>query len=440
MVKTGCGSPDGMTPHPAGTPDAGTVDAGPDAETPDAGTPDAGTPDAGTPDAGTPDAGTPDAGTPDAGTPDAGTPDAGTPDAAMPDAAVPDAAVPDAAVPDAATPDAAVPDAAVPDAGTPDAGTPDASTPDAGTPPADVLIPSRTVTFTCLGDPCPWGDSVSTQAVVWPASEGTVNTQLGYLVSAGMFLPGERANGTDISIETGEATVYWGFPDEEPLHWLATLQVGDAFHVDGIPSDSVLSVQSDSPFTSRITLPPSTDPGPGGNPANAISSTQAVWRCNLPGCTFPAWTGAVIHWPPWAAYQSNARAGDQSRSVFTADGTPLFPYMGSWAQGCEVIAESGVVLIIEWQRGTNMWRETWLYPRQSHVIDLVSPEDGALIETYNGSPGFSASLRNCTPQPLSQARSRPPRSQATVRSGARTRRVQVDQTTGPLHEGARRRR
>src|SRR5678816_1658802 len=88
-------------------------------------------------------------------------------------------------------------------------------------------------------------------------------------------------------------------------------------------------------------------------------------------------------WPSWAAYQTNARSGDQSRSVFSADGTPLYPYMGSWAQSCEVTAESGVVLIIEWQRGTNVWRETWLYPRQSHVIDLVSPEDGAMIETLS---------------------------------------------------------
>jgi hypothetical protein len=256
--------------------------------------------------------------------------------------------------------------------------------------------------FTCLGDPCPWSDSLSTEALVWPASEGTVNTQLGYLVSAGIYLPGVRANGTDISIETGEATVYWGFPDEDSLRWLATLGAGDTFHVDEIPGDSVLSVQADSPFTYRIALPPSSDPGPGGAPADAIRSTQAFWRCNLPGCTFPDWTGAVIGWPSWAAYQANARSADQSRSVFSADGTPLYPYMGSWAQGCEVTAESGVVQIIEWQRGTDVWRETWLYPRQSHVIDLVSPEDGAMIETYDGSPGFSVSLRNCTPRPISQ--------------------------------------
>jgi hypothetical protein len=74
--------------------------------------------------------------------------------------------------------------------------------------------------------------------------------------------------------------------------------------------------------------------------------------------------------------------------------------MGAWAQGCRVTAVSGTVLVIEWQRGTDSWRETWLGAGQSHVIDLVSPEDGAMIETYEGSPGFSAALGNCTPQPI----------------------------------------
>ena len=74
--------------------------------------------------------------------------------------------------------------------------------------------------------------------------------------------------------------------------------------------------------------------------------------------------------------------------------------MGAWADGCEVTAVSGLVLIIEWERGTDQWRETYLDPGESHVIDLVSPEDGAMIETAEGWPAFSITLRNCTPQPL----------------------------------------
>ena len=159
-------------------------------------------------------------------------------------------------------------------------------------------------------------------------------------------------------------------------------------------------MQADTQFTYRATLPPSApedDPGP---PVDAIQSTQAFWRCASPDCFGSDWIGAVIAWPAGTAYQNNGRSGDQSRAVFAADGTPLYPYMGAWAQGCEVTAESGTAVIIEWKRGTNAWRETWLTPRQSYVIQLVSPEDGAMIETYDGSPGFSVSLRNCTPQPV----------------------------------------
>ena len=334
---------------------------------------------------------------------------------------MPDAGMPDAGLPDSATPDAGRPDSATADAGpTFDAGAPDGPTPDAGAPSA---IASQTVTYTCRGTPCPWGDTASTLAIAWPASEPTVDTQLGYLVSPGMYLPGVRGNGTDISIETGEAGVFWGFPDEAALHWLATLGPGETFHVDGIPDDSVLSVEADAPFTYRVVLPPPSGPGPGT--ANPIQSTQAFWRCNLPGCDFPDWTGAVIGWPSEVAYQTNARSGDQSRSVFSGDGSPLYPYMGSWAQGCEVTAEAGVVQIIEWQRGTDAWRSTWLYPRQSHVIDLVSPEDGAMIETYDGSPGFSVSLKNCTPQPL-------------PRPAAKLQRARQSATTAvPAHPGRR---
>jgi uncharacterized repeat protein (TIGR01451 family) len=134
-----------------------------------------------------------------------------------------------------------------------------------------------------------------------------------------------------------------------------------------------------------------------------LESVLARWRCNIPECSGPDWTGAVIDWPSWAAHHSNARAGDKSRSVFSLDDEPVYPYMGSWADGCEVTAVTGVVLIIEWQRGTNVWRETWLGPGQTHVIDLVWPEDGAMIETSDDSPGFSVTLEDCNPRPIYHA-------------------------------------
>jgi hypothetical protein len=156
-------------------------------------------------------------------------------------------------------------------------------------------------------------------------------------------------------------------------------------------------VQADEPFTYRVQPGDPGDPGPSGDVVQAV---QAFWDCDIPECSGDPWTGAVITWPAWAAYQSNARSSDQSRSVFSADGAPLYPYMGAWADGCEVTAVSGPVLIIEWQRGTDEWRETPLGSGQAHTIHLVAPQDSAMIETYDGVPGFTVSLRSCTPQPL----------------------------------------
>jgi hypothetical protein len=160
-------------------------------------------------------------------------------------------------------------------------------------------------------------------------------------------------------------------------------------------------VQSVEFFTYEITAGEPGDPGEPVEPGDAIQSSLAFWHCDIPECVGSPWTSAVISWPSWAAYQSNNRSGNNSRSVFSYEGEPLYPYMGSWADGCEVTAVSGTVLIIEWQRGTDVWRETFLEPGQTHVIDLASPEDGAMIESFDGSPGFSVTLQNCNPQPLS---------------------------------------
>jgi hypothetical protein len=72
--------------------------------------------------------------------------------------------------------------------------------------------------------------------------------------------------------------------------------------------------------------------------------------------------------------------------------------MGSWAHGCQVTAVVGTVLIIEWERGAETWRETLLSEGETHTIQLQSPENGAMIEVNEGYPGFRVSLQNCTPQ------------------------------------------
>jgi len=266
-------------------------------------------------------------------------------------------------------------------------------------PESDPALPSQTVTWTCTSSPCPWGDTLSGEAVVWPDDAGASESRLGYTVSPAIYLPATRANGAHIEIDTGSASAFAGYPGDDSHRFLTTISAGQSYDVEGLAAGEVLSVQSDASFGYRAWLPPPSDPDP-DPPPDAIEAVPSFWRCNVPECSGADWTGAVINWPEWAAYQNNARSGDQSRSVFAGDGTPLYPYMGAWAQGCQVTAVSGTVLIIEWQRGTDSWRETWLEPGQSHTIDLIPPEDGAMIETDDGMTAFSVTLANCTPAPL----------------------------------------
>ena len=295
------------------------------------------------------------------------------------------------------------------------------------TPPAAVAAAS--VTWTCIGDPCPWGTLVDGLAIAWPASAHPQTQRLGYAVSPGIYLPGVNANGVTVSVDTGVAGVHAGRLDDPFHRFVAIIGPGESFQIAGIADNEVVSVQGDAPFTYRATAPGTGDPGsagpvggpgpgpadpgtpdPGGTPPAgdppdpgpvvALDAIPAFWRCDSDDCSGDPWTGAVINWPSTAAYPNNARAGVFSRSVFSASGEPLYPYMGSWADGCEVTATAGTVLIIEWVRGTDAWRETLMKPGDTHVIRLSAPEDGAMIETDDAGDIFSVSVRNCTPRPL----------------------------------------
>lgn len=131
---------------------------------------------------------------------------------------------------------------------------------------------------------------------------------------------------------------------------------------------------------------------------NPVRSIRANWRCDIPGCIDKDWMGGAVSWPSWAADANNARRGTNSRTVYATTGEKLYPYMRSWASGCRVISVEGTVLIIEWQRGTDVWRETRLQPGESHVIRLSSPEDSAMLETPSTPTDFVVSLENCTPR------------------------------------------
>ncbi|HEY0476446.1 MAG TPA: hypothetical protein VGD37_02930, partial [Kofleriaceae bacterium] len=289
-----------------------------------------------------------------------------------------------------------------------------------GGPRSDAPIDSKPATWTCTSSPCPWGASLTNHVVAWPASVQPVAARLGYTTSPPVYAPASSVNGATLAIASGKASVHAGKSSELSHRLLATVSAGQRYQISGLAADDVLSVQSDAGFGYRLTLPehpaapaPAPAPAPTPTPAPApargpepppgavIHARRALWRCkNTPGCFSDPWPGAAIPWPAWAAHQSNGRSGNVLRFVFATDGTPLYPYMGPWAEGCEVTAESGAVTVVEWQRGASEWRHTDLRPRESHVIHLVPPEDGALIEAQEGTFEFSVSLRNCTPKPL----------------------------------------
>ena len=261
------------------------------------------------------------------------------------------------------------------------------------------------MTFTCVGSPCPWGSSLTSHAIAWPTAAGPVSRRLGYTVSPGIYLPAAVANGLTIALETGMATAYAGPLDTVHHRRLATIEPGHPYAVAGLAPGEVLSVQGPSAFSYVLRGSRQAPPGAPSSPRVSGEVHHAIvahWRCDVPECKGADWHGAVVTWPSWAAYQNNHRSGDHSRSVFSSTGESLYPYMGLWADGCEVTALSGLVLLIEWERGNDKWRETRLQPGQKHVIHLTPPENGAMIETEDNGPAFTVSLQNCRPKPVAR--------------------------------------
>jgi hypothetical protein len=132
-----------------------------------------------------------------------------------------------------------------------------------------------------------------------------------------------------------------------------------------------------------------------------VDALRVNWRCEEPGCSYEDWRAFAVVWPSWAAHSTNLRAEVRARRTFDEAGVEVYPYMGVWSDGCEVTSVSGVALIIEWERGTDEWRETLLAPGETHVIDLVGRENSAMIETIDDSTALQVTLQNCVPQPVS---------------------------------------
>ena len=282
-------------------------------------------------------------------------------------------------------------------------------------PPAEInesdvqVMAAVSATWECTGTPCPWGVRTTSEAAVWPAAAEPTRARLGYTVSHDVYGAAAKVAGWKVTVVTGNATVYASTPNGSHSSSLATLSAGQSFTLPARGADELVSVQSGGEFLYTLT-PACTDP----TDCDPVSWVASVWKYNGtdpdPGqCRAdrrcPDWHGGVITWPSWSAFASNNRAGFDSRTVYSESGQKLYPYMGEWADGCEIKVVTGGVLIIEWERGRNKWRETVLSAGDTYTIKLVGSENGAMIETPNNIEPFEVSLSNCTPQEIDKGSS-----------------------------------
>lgn len=154
---------------------------------------------------------------------------------------------------------------------------------------------------------------------------------------------------------------------------------------------------SDGAPTLTPTPVPCTDP----LTCDPVSAFTSYWRCYIPQCISSDWLGAVLAWPSYAAFENNGRNLQAAKITYSLeDDQLLYTYMGEWADGCEITAVSGTVLIIEWRRGQDAWEAFYINPPETHVVNLSSPpgQNGVLIEgPDNVVEEFRVSLSNCTP-------------------------------------------
>ncbi|MEU8224188.1 discoidin domain-containing protein [Kribbella sp. NPDC048915] len=273
------------------------------------------------------------------------------------------------------------------------------------TPPPAGDNESPLVTWTCTGSPCPWGPSDSGYAAVWPVETDPSRLRYGYTASHDVYATAPQVANWKITVTSGSAAVYAG-PVGDSHASLANLSAGESYTVPTtLSSSSIVSVQSGSPFEYTFVPGPPVPPTPPDcidpTTCDPVSWVNARWRYAGTGENPGDWYGGVITWPEGTAYQGNGRSGDNARNVYSESGVPLYPYMGAWADGCTVRVVTGRILIIEWERGTDEWRETRVNAGESYTISLTGSEDGAMIETDNDVQPFTVSISNCTPQPLS---------------------------------------
>lgn len=107
---------------------------------------------------------------------------------------------------------------------------------------------------------------------------------------------------------------------------------------------------------------------------------SAEWSTDPDIVTGTPWTGSTaVGVPQYLGYQGNARSGSNERYVFGGPGTAdedqkRYAYMGAWMHGATIENTDATddLLIVEWIRGTDGWRETTITPGNTYTIDLTN--------------------------------------------------------------------
>lgn len=301
---------------------------------------------------------------------------------------------------------------------------------------------SEAVTSTCtqptVVGACPYGtgtvygsgkpnvtdSSFGEQSLVWPDGLSAVTTgEYGYTAGAGIYLPAAQANGLTVTVTSGWAALLVGAPGLTPRTTYRVLEAGESVQVSGVADGRSLSVQGSASFGWTVSADPvdGSAVGPSAPSADCdgvvtdlagcdfVSSVPVDWRCDPSACSVPTpdWSEQAVAWPEGEAYDTNNRThgGANWRDTYRG-GTddPAYTYMGRWADGCTITSLAGQTVIIEWDYGSEVWRQTTLEPGHSHTIafgtDAVgNAEDGAMIETGSAAPTL-VRIENCTPGPV----------------------------------------
>ncbi len=139
------------------------------------------------------------------------------------------------------------------------------------------------VTWNCTSSPCSWGNSLTGYAATW--TQPAVSQRLGYTTTQPVYLPASRANGMTVTIASGSAGIYVGTPQASSHSQLVFLSAGQSHTINGLATDTVMSIQSGANFTYTSTPGTTTTTTTTTVPATTTTTTVPATTTTVPATT-----------------------------------------------------------------------------------------------------------------------------------------------------------